>query len=69
MNFISKLSLNQMSLLLMRELYFKTREGAWKSEQTHLYFADINFSYLIDALNQDVTLEACVERRSVGDLV
>lgn len=28
------------------------------------YFADINFSYLIDAINQDVTLEAHVEGRS-----
>lgn len=65
---ISKLLLNSVSGLNEKaRTYFNTRERTWKSEQIHKHFADVNSSYLIDAINQGVTWEAHVERRSAGD--
>lgn len=61
MNFISKFSLNRVSALNeVAEVQYQ--KGAWKSGQTHLYFVDLNFSYLTDALNQDVISVDCIEK-------
>ena len=61
MNVISRFSLNRVSAL-NEVAMVQYQKGAWKSGQTHLYFVDLNFFYVTDALNQDVISVDPVER-------
>lgn len=61
LNVVSKFSLNRVSAL-NEVAMVQYQNGAWKSAQTHLYFVDLNFFYLTNALNQDVISVDHVER-------